>query len=424
MTIISGCSKAEKSRSGQELFERVREIYKHSDAPLLHSQIADYAKHKPFAGLRILNNNPVFMSSFLKLEALAVSGAELVVCTLPLFVESEAESLRLFREHRFDNLKLVEDQKEAAACGPFDLILDCCAELASLIPTFLAPPTIGFVELTQTGENVLRAIDTQNKLPYAAISIDSSRTKRLEDAFGSADGMIRALKQLLPDSPMFKPNDNNQTTLNALLFGFGKVGVGIAFQLKQHGCRVTVADVAEVGIQRAKKAGYDAVLLSDGDSLLEIVQQADLMITATGRVGAVSSVINNHPNLLSADLFKGKHLVNMGTHDEWGPHFADSDVLFNKRPINFAVEEPTKVKFLDPAFYVSHRAAELFLQEKGRYSNGLHLLTTEIDDVIINTWLAHHKPPDMNFFNSIFEALPGQRNHQMASESSNQNCVA
>jgi hypothetical protein len=42
--------------------------------------------------------------------------------------------------------------------------------------------------------------------------------------------------------------------------------------------------------------------------------------------------------------------------DELGPGFEAEKCLFAKKPLNFALEEPTLFEFLDPAFVASQEA--------------------------------------------------------------------
>lgn len=63
------------------------------------------------------------------------------------------------------------------------------------------------------------------ELHYPVISVDSSRIKRVEDALGSADGFIRALRSLLPDESL--------EGRKYVLFGYGKVGLGISLRLSK-----------------------------------------------------------------------------------------------------------------------------------------------------------------------------------------------
>lgn len=88
-----------------------------------------------------MHNVPVTLSTLLKLEVLHRSGAT-VVCTLPVFVDSDPKAVQLLKK---TGMKLIEQQKDLRGME-CDVVLDCCAELASYLS-----PRLGAVELTQTG---------------------------------------------------------------------------------------------------------------------------------------------------------------------------------------------------------------------------------------------------------------------------------
>ncbi len=127
--------------------------------------------------------------------------------------------------------------------GPFDLTLDTCAEMAGH-----CSPTIGASELTLTGELLYRALAPA----YPVISVDASRVKRVEDAIGSADGLVRALTALIPEPLTSGPY---------VVFGFGKVGLGIAHRLAGLSpAGVTIVETSAIAMDLAKRLGYTRVL--------------------------------------------------------------------------------------------------------------------------------------------------------------------
>ena len=127
--------------------------------------------------------------------------------------------------------------------GTYDLVLDTIAEMASHVT-----PTVGAVELTRTGELLYRELAPA----YPVISVDASRIKRVEDAIGSADGLVRAMRRLIIEPLEGKP---------FVVFGFGKVGLGIAHRLSglSPGA-VTVVEASESALKLARSLGYSAVL--------------------------------------------------------------------------------------------------------------------------------------------------------------------
>jgi hypothetical protein len=197
------------------------------------------------------------------------------------------------------SLSLSFLQEEAARkYGPFDLVLDCCAELSEV-----TSPKIGLVEITQTGEMKLRKRWEENKLDFPVISVDASKTKRLEDAFGSADGLLRALNQVpsfrllllpLPLHPFpmvallltylffqLLPSSVSLSSQHFIVVGFGKVGVGVCARLRAlPGTSVSVFEATTDALLRAKRAGYNVYNMRENlDQLLPVIKNTFMILT-------------------------------------------------------------------------------------------------------------------------------------------------
>lgn len=87
-------------------------------------------------------------------------------------------------------------------------------------------------------------------------------------------------------------------------------------------------------------------------------------------------------------LFRGKILANMGIYDEFGAHFSDKEVLNHKMPVNFILEEPTPMRYIDPEFYIHNLMALTFLEEQ--LDKGVHGIPIEQDKSIIARWCSYH----------------------------------
>ena len=107
--------------------------------------------------------------------------------------------------------------------------------------------------------------------------------------------------------------------------------------------------------------------------------QAHCIVTATGIAGALSE----NP-LIPVLLKKPVLLANMGVEDEFGKAVPDkSRVLNHNRPLNFILEEPTRLAFIDPTMALCNQALlELF---QGKLPLGLNRPTTEQEQKILKT---------------------------------------
>ena len=79
-------------------------------------------------------------------------------------------------------------------------------------------------------------------------------------------------------------------------------------------------------------------------------READLVVTATGVKDAAAPY--------AADLLAGHAiLANMGVEDEFGAGVPAERVLNAKAPLNFALEEPTRMRYIDPTLALHNLAA-------------------------------------------------------------------
>ena len=101
-------------------------------------------------------------------------------------------------------------------------------------------------------------------------------------------------------------------------------------------------------------------------------------------------------------------MANMGAVEEFGPAFDKSSprLLFQGRAVNFALEEPTTIQYLDPAF-VSHNASAELLMKPGSVAAlgpGVHALPLEIDDSVLASWQSYHAGRDAELLKVILGA--------------------
>jgi adenosylhomocysteinase len=243
----------------------------------------------------------------------------------------------------------------------FDIHLDCAAELMSRIP-----PKIGTVEITGTGSNKYESI----KANYPIISVDKSKIKNLEGVLGTGEAFVRAFETLTKEDLSNK---------NFMVFGYGKVGKGIAHYLSKKTKNIIVIDKIPENIQKAKLAGFEGYLSDNKTKIEELAPKMFGIVTATG----IKNVISDN---YDGEAFKVKYLANMGAEDEFGYKFTSSEVMCEKRPINFFIEKPTLMRYLDPVFYAHNQGVDLLVYSN--LSNGLHSFPKFISIEVVNEWEA------------------------------------
>lgn len=337
-------------------FKSFFERYTESSAPFMHRMLEEYGSAKPFSGMTIAHNVPLTQTTLLKIACLKASGAEVTV-TNPSFIKESPVALEVLASEGIQYRPLHNLN------GTFDFLLDCGAELIDSCHA-----TQGIVELTRTG--ALRYEQWQDsKVPV--VSVDDTRLKSLETCLGTGEGVYRAICELSQ-----QPVDQK----NILIFGFGKVGTGIAYYFSQKTSNITVVDMLPERLSLIESRGYQAVSAELPQQVKSAIKNADIIVTATGIKDLLSHSYEH-------DWFRGKILANAGAEDEFGFKFSDTDVLAAKKPVNFVLQEPTLMPFLDPIFYAHNLAIEDALNDT---TSGFRPLNKADDISIVETWAEYH----------------------------------
>lgn len=335
-------------------------IFNPKDFPLLTKQKEKLRKEKSLLGYSIIHNCPLFMNCICKIEPLLLSGANVTV-TNPNFCSPDKTAVDLLKRAGVE----VELNKNNLKNSRFDFTLDTAADLKDIVNT-----TLGIVELTRTG-----AILYKEKKDIPILSVDNSRIKAIEDFYGTGESFIRALQFL---------TGKNVSDFSFLLFGFGKVGKGIAHHILKKTDNIYIVEKNPQVLKKALRKGLKGYLIDQKEDLESLLKmnKVDCVVTATG----FENVISDH---FSSDPFRGKVLANMGAEDEFGYKFNKSQCLNQKMPINFALNDPTKMMYLDPSLYAHNLG--IFLILDGKIGNGLHEIPKSIDQEIFNFWCSYFK---------------------------------
>ena len=316
------------------MIEAIRDLiarrYRRDEYPALADLMERWEREKPFSGVSVLDATPVFTNTLVKYCALLAGGAKLSIGVGEL-TPYDPEVIAFLK-------RLDVPVVSPADCGSFDVILDCAANFA------VVPSRCGYVELTRSG------VYRYRQMSVPVFFADSGRIKRIETTLGTGEGCLRALRHL--NIPV--------RDRRALVFGGGKVGLGIAAYLARDGARVSVVDMRR---DLQLPAGVTPVDGANAATVAAEIGAAELIVSATGIAGALAQY---------AEAFRACRAViaNMGVEDEYGPDVPAERVLNNKRPLNFILDEPTHLKYIDPTMALSNAGAlELLL---GRVGNGIN----------------------------------------------------
>lgn len=324
----------------------IDEYYDPSEFPALAFLADQWVLRRPFENLKILVATPIFRNTLLQYRALMAGGAQIFVGHavggngLPAMPCDK----NIVEFLKGEGIKVVTDKdiKSGLVADDFDLILDCAGQFS------FCRPRLGFVELTRSGVQFFEKSD----LPvYVA---DSGIVKRIETVLGTGDGYFRGLE---------KSGYRNFENRRLIVFGSGKVGCGIALQGVRRGMKVsTVTDIRRQNTSNdfcavLERNGVEIVDCLNEEAVRRVVMGGDFMVTATGVKSALSistvAVINENPKVVAA---------NMGVEDEYGEFVSENRVLNKKAPLNFMLEEPTHLKYIDTSLALHAALGERLIE--------------------------------------------------------------
>jgi len=327
------------------LFEHALKFYRKAELPALYCQFERWRKTRPLEGLTVLDATPLFQNTFPKYAALMAAGAKLYVSVSQslLYSKSALELLPSFGV----KIASAQDLKNG-----FDIVLDNGAFFAQV------PSKFGYAELTKSGES--KYMSSQSPVFLA----DDSVIKTIETSIGTGDGYVRAMRHLGYD-------------LNGKIiavFGCGKVGRGIVKNCLKSGASVFAVD----DFSKAKApSGALAVDMHDDFAVRQAALKSFCIVSATGVKDALKGRLPA-PQILEASIL----LANMGVEDEFGEEFPASAVLNGKKSLNFILEEPTHLKFIDPTLALHNLGAVIL--KAGGLKRGINRPSYALEAEILN----------------------------------------
>lgn len=285
--------------------------------PSLLHQVEQWSQTRPLAGLKVLDNTPLFRNTLAKFLGLLAAGAELYVLDRAL-QHGDVSAVKRAVQAGIHCISLDELKAMEQAGSPMDLVLDCNGEAASLHPNF------GFVELTRSG--VARYLTSTKPVLVA----DAGRIKLLETALGTSDGFFRAMAQL---------GYNNLSGKSLVVVGCGKVGLGVVVKAKALGMRVIAVDL---GPCANLPQGVEFLLMEDREAVQSCMESAWCVVMVTGHASALEGRIDLAKLCASHAL-----LANLGADDEFGDLVPTARLLGRRETMNFILDDPTAMPYIE-----------------------------------------------------------------------------
>src|SRR5262245_39775968 len=251
----------------------------------------------------------------------------------------------------------------------------------------------GVSEETTTGVHRLYQMQQAGTLRFPAINVNDSVTKsKFDNVYGCRhslpDGLMRASDVMLGGKV-------------AVVCGYGEVGKGCAQALRGQGCRVIVTEIDPICALQAAMEGFEVRPLE------EVVERADLFVTATGNCDVITAAhmarmkdkaivgnighFDNEIDMAGLKKVPGIRKQNVKPqYDEWV--FPDGHsvlVLAEGRLLNLgcATGHPS---FVMSASFTNQVLAQLELWlHPERYERKVYVLPKALDEEVARLHLAH-----------------------------------
>ena len=275
------------------------------EMPALMALRSKYKDSQPLSGAKIMGCIHMTVQTAVLMETLVELGAELRWSSCNIFSTQDhaaaamaAKGIPVFawKGETEEEFEWCIEQTILSDGTPWDanMILDDGGDLTAMVhekyPEMLEK-IHGISEETTTGVHRLKEMLRNGELKVPAINVNDSVTKSKNDnKYGCRHSLNDAIK---------RGTDMLLSGKKALVIGYGDVGKGSALSLAQEGMIVRVIESDPICAMQACMDGFEVVsAYKDGlvtrselDINVDLLQDTDLVVTATGNVNVCDAPI-------------------------------------------------------------------------------------------------------------------------------------
>ncbi len=376
------------------------------DMPVLASLAKEFAKKKPFKGIRIGACLHVTTETANLMLALKAGGATLRLCASnPLSTQDDVAAalaleygIETFAIKGEDNKTYFKHLNAVLDLKPH-LTMDDGADLVSEIHknrTDLLKTIVGGTEETTTGVIRLKAMAKEGALKFPILAVNEAQTKHLFDnRYGTGqstiDGIIRATNKLIAGTTF-------------VVAGYGWCGKGLAKRAEGLGARVIVTEINPIRAIEAMMDGFRVMPMK------EAAKRADIICTLTGNRDVLDTphfeamkegcIIANSGHFdveinlkslkaLAHHTASPRPLVDEYTFKNGSPREGRASlrgkkiyVLGEGRLVNLATAEGHPASVMDMSFANQALGARFILDNKGKLENKVYVIPEAVDRAI------------------------------------------
>ena len=362
--------------------------------PVLRGIGAEFAKTKPFAGLKIALSVHLEAKTAYLCRVLEMGGAKMYVTgSNPLSTQDDvAAALAFGGMEVFAQYGCTMEEYEESLCRVLEIapniIIDDGGDLVHLMHTkftSLIPEVIGGCEETTTGIHRLRAMAKAGELKFPMVMVNDADCKHMFDnRYGTGqsvwDGICRTTNLIIAGKYV-------------VISGYGWCGKGVSLRAKGLGAKVIVTETDPIRALEAVMDGYEVMPMKEaakiGDIFCTVTGGRDIITAEHFPLMKDGAILSNagHFNVEvdMAALEKMAVKKYEARHNIQGYVMPDGRTLFTiaeGRLVNLAAADGHPAEIMDMSFAVQAMSAEYLVRTRGQLKPGVVSVPTEIDDNI------------------------------------------
>lgn len=353
--------------------------------PVLRDIGSDFAREKPFAGLKIALSVHLEAKTAYLCRVLEMGGAEMhVTGSNPLSTQDDvaaalaAKGMDVHAVYGCTDEEYQAHLRSVLSVGP-NIIIDDGGDLVHLMHTEftdLIPQVIGGCEETTTGIHRLRIMDRAGTLRFPMIMVNDADCKHLFDnRYGTGqsvwDGINRTTNLIVAGK-------------NVVVAGYGWCGKGVAMRAKGLGADVIVTEIDPIKAMEAVMDGFKVM------PMREAAKVGDFFVTVTGCADVIGeeAFLNMKDGAICCNAGHFDVEVNMAKLREMatesylarnnimGYKLANGNTVFviaEGRLVNLAAGDGHPAEIMDMSFAIQALSAKYIAQNSAAVKSSGHM---------------------------------------------------
>ncbi len=368
--------------------------------PVLRGIEADFAREKPFAGMKIALSVHLEAKTAYLCRVLAAGGAEMYVTgSNPLSTQDDvaaalaAGGMEVHAVYGASEEEYFGHIKNVLAHGP-NIIIDDGGDLLETMRTDfpeLCRDVIGGCEETTSGIHRIRKLAKAGQLPFTMVEVNDADCKHLFDnRYGTGqsvwDAIMRTTNLIVAGKVV-------------VVSGYGWCGKGVALRAKGLGAKVVVTETDPIRAIEAVMDGYEVMPMRDaariGEIFCSVTGCKDVMGAehfALMRDGAILSNAGHFNVEIDMEALEKmavrKYTARHNITAYIMPDGRELFVLGEGRLVNLACGDGHPAEIMDMSFAIQALSAEYLAKNAGKLPCAPLTVPREIDEAVARRKLA------------------------------------